>query len=266
MTPPRGGRGGGGSRPLVLLPPSKAKADGGTGPAYRASLAPDHPLATARTEVLDAVEATVPDLDDRAVQRLTGVRHAHLAQARRTCTRLGALPTWPAHRRYAGIVHRNAGLAERRPDRLDVDVLLVSALLGVVRLDEPVPAYRLEFAATVPGLGTLASFWRGAAGPHLLELARDRIVWDLLPGEHQRIWPPGARDVLDHRPVAFRRPDGRAANAARTKVAKGRLAAWLLAHPAAAHEGSTVAAQAQLGPGWSLGVDGPGLRAIDTGG
>jgi cytoplasmic iron level regulating protein YaaA (DUF328/UPF0246 family) len=35
-------------------------------------------------------------------------------------------------------------------------VRIVSALLGLVALDEPVPEYRLEFTATLPGLGGIA--------------------------------------------------------------------------------------------------------------
>lgn len=254
------------ARPLVLLPPSKAKAEGGDGRAYRDTLTWDHPLATARTQVLEAVERAVPALDDRAVQRITGVRGAHLAEVRDRCARLGALPTWPAHRRYTGIVHRNAALAELAPRELKVEVLLVSALIGVVALDEPVPAYRLEFTAKVPGFATLSTFWRETAGAHLTRLARDRVVWDLLPVEHERIWPRGARDGLDHRSVTFRRPDGGAANAARTKVAKGRLAAWLIDHPTDALDTAAVAEQALLGPGWSLSIEDRGLRAVYSGG
>ncbi len=263
MTPPRRGCD---PRPLLLLPPSKAKAEGGDGPAYRDTIDAGHPLAEARAEVLDVVTGVVPPLDDPTVQRITGVRPGGVGEARdRRCTRLGSLPTLAAHRRYAGIVHRNAGLADLTPRGLAVETLIVSALLGVVGLEEPVPAYRLEFAARLPGFGTLATFWRDAAGEHLVRRARDRVVWDLLPGEHERIWPRGGRDLLDHRPVAFRRPEGGAANAARTKVAKGHLAAWLIANPSAALETGAVAEHARLGPGWTLRPDGPGLVAVYTG-
>jgi cytoplasmic iron level regulating protein YaaA (DUF328/UPF0246 family) len=252
-------------RPLVLLPPSKAKAEGGDGPAYRASMAPGHPLAAARAEVLDVVASAVPRLDDRTVLRITGVRSSQLEHGRAVCAGLAALPTLAAHRRYTGIVHRNAALADLAPPELAVEPLIVSALLGLVTLEEPVPAYHLEFAATIPPLGSLATFWREAAGEHLVLRARDRVVWDLLPGEHERIWPRGARDALDHRPVAFRRPGGGAANAARTKVAKGRLAAWLIAHPAAALDTGVVAEYAHLGPGWTLRPDRRGLLAVFIG-
>jgi len=252
-------------RPLLLLPPSKAKDEGGDGPAYRETIDPGHPLAEARAQVLQRVMQAVPPLEDRVVQRITGVPASQVEDARQRCARLGVLATLPAHRRYTGVVHRNAALAEQQPPELSVEVLLVSALLGLVGLEEAVPAYRLEFAATVPGFSSLATFWREAAGEHLASRARDRVVWDLLPGEHERIWPDGARTRVDHRPVIFRRPDGRAANAARTKVAKGRLAAWLLANPSAAQETGDVAEYAQLGPGWTLSPDGAGLRAVYAG-
>lgn len=249
----------------MLLPPSKAKADGGDGPAYGDAIAAGHPLAEARARVLEGVTRAVPPLDDRTVQRITGVRSSQVEDARVRCARLGALPTIPAHRRYTGIVHRNADLAEVAPRELAVEVLIVSALLGPTGLDELVPAYRLEFMAKVPGLGTLATFWREAAGEHLVRRARDRAVWDLLPGEHERIWPRGGCELLDRRPVAFRRPDGGAANAARTKVAKGHLAGWLIANPVAALDTGAVAAHARLGPGWTLTADGQGLRAVYAG-
>lgn len=55
--------------------------------------------------------------------------------------------------------------------------------------------------------------------------------------------------------VTFRRPDGRAANAARAKVAKGRLVAQLLARPGLLADGvgpGGLASGLQLGQGWSL--------------
>ena len=248
---------------LVLLPPSKGKSDGGDGPRYASTLRRAHPLQAARREVFDAVTGVAASLDEAAVARIAGVRRTHVDDGRRRLVELGELPTEPAHRRYTGIVHGNAGLAELDPATLDVDVRIVSALLGLVALDEPVPSYRLEFPASVAPLGGLATWWRDVAADHLASITADRAVWDLLPGEHARIWPRGLTGQRDHRPVRFVRPDGRAANAARTKVAKGRLAGWLIASGAAEVTGDEVAAGADLGEGWTLAPDGPGLVATD---
>jgi uncharacterized protein len=239
---------------LVLLPPSKGKAGGGSGTAYGRTIARSHPLADPRREVLHAAVAAAASLSDTDLVRVAGVRGSQVAAARADLAALAESPSLPAHRRYTGIVHGNAGLADVDPSGLDVDVRIVSALLGLVALDEPVPAYRLEFAASLPPLGGLATFWRDRLGEHLRQLARGTRVWDLLPAEHARMWAPGLRDELEVVSVRFLRPDGRAANAARTKVAKGRFAAWLIAVPKA--DPTAVAAELDLGQGWSLAVDG----------
>jgi uncharacterized protein len=251
------------ARPLVLLPPSKGKSDGGDGPRYVSTLRRAHPLKAPRRAVLDAVTAAAEELDETSVARIAGVRRSHVDDGRMRLVELGHLPTEPAHRRYTGIVHGNAGLAELDPGTLAVDVRIVSALLGLVALDEPVPSYRLEFPASVAPLGGLATFWRDAVADHLREVTDRRPVWDLLPGEHARIWPRGLVAERDHRPVRFVRPDGRTANAARTKVAKGRLAAWLIAEADVGVDGAEVADAADLGDGWTLAADGPGLVATD---
>jgi uncharacterized protein len=249
--------------PLLLLPPSKGKADGGDGPAYASTIPADHPLAEPRRAVVDAVAADVPHLDDRALARLAGVASRDVAAPRAALPELAAAPTLPAHRRYTGVVHGNAGLAELVPSTTEVAVRIVSALLGVAALDEPVPHYRLELAASTPTLGGLGPFWRDALADHLATLGRDARVWDLLPGEHRRVWTPAVRDALDVVDVRFHRPDGRAANAARTKVAKGRLAAAVLAEPTLAPEDLPTAVD--LGEGWKLTAEGPVVTATFTG-
>lgn len=249
--------------PLVLIPPAKGKHDGGDGPAYATTIADDHPLAAARRQVLTAATAAVDDLDDDAVVRIAGVRRVHVADGRARLRQLAELPTLPAHRRYAGIVHTNAALEQLDAGSASAEGRIVSALLGVVALGEPVPAYRLEFGVSLPGLGGVATFWRREARELLRDEVADRVVWDLLPGEHARVFTGGRPEGGDHRPVAFLRPDGRPANAARTKVAKGRVLGWLLRHATGATSAADVAGAVDPGEDWSLAVDGEGLRAVD---
>lgn len=242
------------ARPLLLLPPSKGKATGGGGPAYGEVVAGDHVLGDARREVLAALTGDLPDLDDGAVARLAGVGAAKAGDARALLAALPRSRTLPAHRRYTGIVHGNAGLADLDPTGLEVDVRIVSALLGLVALDEPVPDYRLEFGATLPSLGGVGPFWRAELATHLAHLGEGRRVWDLLPAEHRRAWDPDVRATLDVVEVAFVRPDGRPANAARAKVAKGRFAAALIRRPGL--QPRTVARGVDLGEGWRLSATG----------
>jgi uncharacterized protein len=241
------------TRPVVLLPPSKGKAAGGAPPSLRAALRRRHPLAAARRQVVAAAVAAAGELDDAALVRLAGVDRAKVTEARAELRDLLDAGSLPAHRRYTGVVHGNAGLAAVDPGRAPVDVRVVSPLLGLVALDEPVPAYRLEMAASLPGLGGLAAFWRAHLGDHLRAVCGETRVWDLLPAEHRRALPGDVLDATDRVELRFVRPDGRAANAARTKVAKGSVTAWLLAHPRA--RPGDLARCARLGEGWRLGVE-----------
>jgi len=259
-------------RPVILLPPSKGKAPGGSGTAYGSTFA-RHPLAGPRRTVLAAAVASAAEPDPDVVARRCGIAVRDVDDARRMLRGLAEAPTMPAHLRYTGIVHGNAGLVSVEPAALRADVRIVSALMGLVALDEPVPAYRLEFTASLPGVGGLAPFWRDHIEEELLRVAGGSRVWDLLPAEHARIWPGGLREELDVVGVRFAAPDGRAANAARTKVAKGLLTAHLLATPrstAASVVRAVVAARTRgtpgpLGPGWELAPDADGLVATYVG-
>jgi cytoplasmic iron level regulating protein YaaA (DUF328/UPF0246 family) len=261
---------------VILLPPSKGKASGGSRPGYARSLA-RHPLAAYRREVLESAVSSASETDDAVLARRCGVAQRDAPAARKMLRGLAEAPTMPAHLRYTGVVHGNAGLAMVDPASAAADVRIVSALMGIVALDEPVPLYRLEFSASLPGLGrakgtgSLAAFWRDRLDEELLRVGGGTRVWDLLPAEHARMWPSDVRDELDVVTVGFVRPDGRSANAARTKVAKGRLAAYLLAHPRTTPSGLVRAVERSrsrgsaedgpLGAGWDVTADGSELRA-----
>lgn len=252
----------GAATPLLLLPPSKGKHPGGDGPPFGRTRDAGHPLVAPRAEVLAALRVDVAGLDTDTLVRVAGVARRDVDTARHRLLDLDTAPTLPAHRRYHGIVHGNARLADLDPDAVVVRVRIVSPLLGLVALDEPVPDYRLELNAALPSLGGLGPFWRAALADHLDALAAGAPVWDLLPAEHRRVWTPKRRAALDVVDVRFLRPDGRAANAARTKVAKGRLAAAIIARPDVTP--ATIAGAVDLGEGWTLAADGPVLVATST--
>jgi uncharacterized protein len=247
------------ARTIVLIPSSKGKEAGGRAPAYGDSEAVrDHPLAEPRREVLAALEQAAEKLDDKGIARLCGVDPELAEEHRRRLASLRRGPTLPAHRRYTGIVHDNAGLPDIEPSDA-VDIGILGGLLGVAWMADPVPDYRVEVTGRVPELGVLGTWWRESLVQHLAERADGRRVWDLLPGEHARMWPDRRRADLDVVSVSFQRPDGRAAPSASTKVAKGRLLQLLLEDPGVTPQ--RLARDRHI-EGWALHAGDTGLTVV----
>ena len=83
-------------------------------------------------------------------------------------------------------------IAQRR--RLDAQVRIFSGLWGIVGPADPIPDYKLKMGATLPRLSRparrLSAWWRPAITAALAPEVADRVVWDLLPGEHRAAWAP----------------------------------------------------------------------------
>lgn len=249
------------TRPLVLVPSSKAKAPGGEHPPYGDSPAVSAgPLAGPRQEALTALQAAADELDDAGLARLCGVRADDVGRHRKLLAALAHAPTLPAHLRYTGVVHRFAGLESVTPAQAGVDVAIFSGLLGIALLDEAVPDYRLEATGRVPALGVLGSWWRHQLAAPLRRLTAARMVWDLLPGEFARLWPDAERGGAHVVTVRFARADGRAAPSASAKVAKGHLLRLLLETPTL-DPAALVGAQPLAG--WRFEHRGTGLEAVE---
>lgn len=172
--------------PLILLPPSEGKAPGGTGAPWHVGPRPTARLDEYRREVLAALDRAMR-LDPAARQKLLGVGAAHTEAATATNLAIDDAPTRPAIERYDGVLygaldHATLSRAHRR--RLGAQVLVFSGLWGVVTPDDPIPDYKCKMGASLPPLGRLASWWRPRLAPYLAERASGRVVWNLLPNEH----------------------------------------------------------------------------------
>jgi uncharacterized protein len=158
---------------LVLLPPSEGKTAPRRGrPADLGALV--HPeLTPAREAVLDALDP--------------GLRSARAARARSV---------------YSGVLFQHLRL-EELPARARNRVLIFSALWGVVRPDDRIPAYKLPIGDRLDGLPPLAAYWR----PGLAEALPDSgLVLDLRSGAYASAWTPRHARVLGVR--AFSERDG----------------------------------------------------------
>jgi cytoplasmic iron level regulating protein YaaA (DUF328/UPF0246 family) len=217
---------------LVLLPPSETKHPGGDGaPLDLAALtAPE--LNPVRTEIAEALHKLADDVPAaRAALGLSPKQDDEIARN----AALWTSPALPAVERYTGVLYdaldvRSLTRAQRA--RADRRLAVGSALFGVVRAGDSIPAYRLSAGSTLPGLPTLRALWRPALTPVLA--AVDDLVVDLRSGSYAGLAPvPGAVTVE----VLSERPDGsRSVVSHFNKAHKGRLARLLATTTAEPHD------------------------------
>lgn len=193
---------------LLLLPPSETKREGGaprTRLAYGSLAFPA--LTEARREAVRAlVELAQDELACARVLKLSAASAATEVPRNRVLERSATLP---AVQRYTGVLYDALDVSSwsgAMLDRARAHVLIQSALLGLVRATDPIPAYRLSAGSRLPGLPPLASHWRerGAAA-----LARHRgPILDLRSESYAALSPLPDRDDAVFVRVVARGEDG----------------------------------------------------------
>ena len=213
---------------LILLPPSQGKAVGRRGRPLDLSSLSFPELTPVRERLVDAL-VHLAEQDPAALQRALGLTDGQRAEVDRDA-RLRTAPTLPAGALYTGVVYDNLGLSSLRGAarrRATTSLVVASALFGLLRPGDRVPAYRLSGGTTLPGLGGLAPVWRPALEPLL---ARQKgLVVDLRSSAYAQLARvPGAVQVRVLRDV-----DGlRTTVSHDNKWTKGRLARALCEHGA----------------------------------
>lgn len=181
----------------VLLPPSESKRPGGGAVYAPQELLHDPILGQARDEVKRALVELSND-DERAARALkVGVRaRADLARNRELDT-AGALP---AVERYTGVLYDALAyeqLDARARAWIARHVVIQSALFGVLRADDRIPAYRLSASSSLPGItGSLRHLWQTAHGA--VDWSSDALILDLRSREYAALAP------LEGHPGAYR--------------------------------------------------------------
>ncbi len=208
---------------LLLLPPSETKAPGGDGaPLDLAALtAPE--LTGVRTELVESLVKLTGDVPAaRAALGLSPKQDAEIARN----AELWTSPTRPAIERYTGVLYdaldvRSMTRAQR--SRAGRRLAVGSALFGLVRAEDPIPAYRLSAGSALPGLPTLRAMWKPVLSPVLA--AVDELVVDLRSGSYAALAPVPGAVTLE---VLSERPDGsRSVVSHFNKAHKGRVARLL---------------------------------------
>lgn len=240
---------------LILLPPSEGKTAPGSGaPADLAALS--HPeLTAARERVLGALIRTSGQKSTKRALDALGLSPGQAGELERNAV-LRETPAAPAAQVYTGVLFERLDLPSL-PEDAHADVLIASALWGVVRPDDRIPAYRLSISARLPRLPGLASFWR----PHLTKaLPDDGLVVDLRSGGYAAAWKPASAAVVGVRAFTA---DGKVVTHS-VKSVRGDVARALLTAdrpPRTPEDVAEIAARAghdaaleRLGAGYTLDV------------
>lgn len=174
---------------LVILPPSETKSDGGSGAPLDLDALSFPGLNATRKLVGDTIATLAADLD--ASRKALGLGASQLAEVDRNAD-LWLSPTRTAITRYTGVLYDALdyrGLTRAGKTKAADRIAVGSALFGVVRAADPIPAYRLSGGSKLPGMGTLAALWKPVLTPELD--AVDDFIVDLRSGSYHQLGPVG---------------------------------------------------------------------------
>lgn len=216
---------------LILLPPSEGKSAPRRGAPLDLDGLSFPELTGARTAALEAlVRLCREDAPHAAAVLGLGPTQADEVAANAT---LWTAPAVRADRLYSGVLYEALDLgsldaaSRRRATRW---LAVTSALFGVVRPQDRVPAYRLSGSVTLPDLGPVAAHWRAHLDPALQDAVGRGLLLDLRSSTYAAFWRPGPE--LARRTITVRvlqEKDGRRSVVSHfNKATKGRLVRALL--------------------------------------
>jgi cytoplasmic iron level regulating protein YaaA (DUF328/UPF0246 family) len=174
---------------LILLPPSEGKAAAAAGPPLELGSLSYPELTRTRQRVLDGL---VRVSGQRNALAALGVAQGLAAQVERN-THLREAPVQAAERVYTGVLYEALGLATLPPAaraRAEASLLIFSALFGVLRPGDAIPAYRLSMDVELARMGPLARLWRRVLDPVIVAAAGDGPIVDCRSSTYAAAWKP----------------------------------------------------------------------------
>jgi len=246
---------------IVLLPPSETKRPGGDGAPLRLGALSVPELTPLRAALVDELVelAASPEASRKAL----AISASQDSEIQRNAE-LRSAPTMPAIDRYTGVLYDALDVGSLRgatATRARARLAVGSALFGLLRADDPIPAYRLSAASKLPAGGTLASRWKPVLEPVLAQCQQQELIVDLRSGSYEALGKiPGAVTV----DVYTEHPDGRRTVVSHfNKAHKGRLARALAGSRAEPDDAAAVAAVARRA-GMRVERDGAQLTVLVT--
>lgn len=186
---------------LVLLPPSETKRDGGLLPSLDLDRLSFPGLREPRSVVVAATRTLADDAETMMRALKLGPRQSAEVDRNRA---LLESPTMPAIDRYTGVLFDALDAPSLDPAARDYageHVAVHSALFGLVRGLDPIPAYRLSHDSRLPGL-RLRTLWRDPVSSVLA--AHRGLVVDLRSEGYADLGPaPGHADSVYVRVVSI---------------------------------------------------------------
>lgn len=192
---------------LILLPPSETKRDGGADLPLAFDTLGFPSLNSTRSHVVDEAIAMAASPDSAARALKLGPKRAAAEVERNRVLRSAA--TMPALLRYTGVLY----------DALDADsftddqwrfagesVAVQSALLGLVRATDPIPAYRLSFDSRLSR--SLKKRWTAQCAQELASV--DGVILDLRSEGYAALGPLPSREGAHYLRVLARDANGTA--------------------------------------------------------
>lgn len=168
---------------LILLPPSEGKTRPESGPVLDLGALSSPRLHRTREQLLNAL---VRLSSTRRAPEILGLGPQQTGDILRNVN-LREEPTAPAIEVYTGVLYGELGwsdLAEAAQRRGRSSLAIASALFGLVRPHDEIPAYRMSGSVTLPRLGTVASRWKPVVPRAITELADGELVLDLRSGTY----------------------------------------------------------------------------------
>jgi uncharacterized protein len=172
---------------LILLPPSESKRDGGSPDSTLRLGGLGYPtLSKARRQALKSLSALAKDFTEMGrVLKLGPHQHDELVRNRRVTRSpvIGALD------RYTGVLYDSLDATTLSPEARQFaaqHLVIHSALFGLLRADDQIPAYRLSSNSRLPGL-SLRALWSAPIAAALA--AQPGLILDARSESYARLGP-----------------------------------------------------------------------------
>lgn len=175
---------------LILLPPSEGKTAPSKGRALSIEALGFGDLNGSREQILDALIRLCSG--PRARARTTLGISSRLDDEIARNASLREAPCAPAGQIYTGVLYDAlewSSLTAADRTRAGKRVAIASALFGLLRPTDPIPAYRLSADTALPRIGRLRSLWSTVIPQAIRTAAARGVVWDLRSAAYVALGP-----------------------------------------------------------------------------